>query len=38
MRLTKTGWVYDKKVTQPNTSVYNCGADNIVTVKSFQNG
>ncbi|HEX4395799.1 MAG TPA: ABC transporter substrate-binding protein [Mycobacterium sp.] len=37
MRLTKDGFVFDKKVTQPNTlGVYNCGADNIVTVKSFQ--
>jgi hypothetical protein len=37
MRLTKDGFVYDKKVTQPNTlGVYNCGADNIVNVKSFQ--
>ena len=25
MRLTKDGWVYDKDVTKPNKSVYNCG-------------
>ncbi len=38
MRLTRTGFVYDKKVTNPNTSIYNCGADNIVNVKSFSTG
>jgi ABC-type branched-subunit amino acid transport system substrate-binding protein len=35
MRLTKTGWVYDKKVTQPNTGPYNCGADNLIATKSY---
>ena len=38
MRLTKTGWVYDKKVTQPNNGVYNCGADNLITTKSYASG
>jgi ABC-type branched-subunit amino acid transport system substrate-binding protein len=36
MRLTKTGFVYDQKVTDPNNGVYNCGSNNIVNVKSFQ--
>ena len=27
--------VYDKKATQPNTGVYNCGADNLMSVKSY---
>ncbi len=35
MNLTKTGWVYDKKVTQPNKGIYNCGADNLMSVKSY---
>ena len=34
MRLTKTGFVYDKNVTQPNKGVYNCDPRNLVTVKS----
>ena len=34
MRLTKTGFVYDKKVTQPNNGVYNCDPRNLVTTKS----
>ena len=38
MRLTKSGWVYDKKATQPNSSVYNCGPDNNVTTKSYLGG
>jgi Periplasmic binding protein len=36
MRLTKTGFVYDKKVTDPNKSVYNCDPRNLITTKSFQ--
>jgi hypothetical protein len=35
MRLTKEGWVYDKKVTNPNQSVYNCDPKNLITVKSY---
>ena len=35
MRLTKTGWVYDKSATQPNNGPYNCGADNLITTKSY---
>ncbi len=35
VRLTKSGWVYDEKVTQPNKGPYNCGSDNLVTVKSY---
>ncbi len=38
MRLTKSGWVYDKKVTQPNNSVYNCGSDNLIATKSYSTG
>ena len=36
MRLTKAGFVYDKKVTDPNNSVYNCDPRNLVTTKSYQ--
>jgi hypothetical protein len=35
MRLTADGWVYDKKVTQPNKGPYNCGSDNLVPVHSY---
>ena len=35
VRLTKAGFVYDKKVTNPNNSVYNCGSDNLITTKSY---
>ena len=38
MRLTASGWVYDKKVTQPNNGVYNCDARNLSTVKSYETG
>ena len=37
VRLTTSGWVYDKKVTQPNKSIYNCGPQNLLTVKSYSN-
>jgi hypothetical protein len=36
IRLTTTGWVYDKKVTNPNNGVYNCDPKNVVAVKSYQ--
>ncbi len=35
MRLTTSGFVYDQKVTQPNQYPYNCGADNLITTKSY---
>lgn len=34
-RLTTNGWAYDKDVTQPNKGPFNCGSDNLVTVKSY---
>ncbi len=36
IRLTTAGWVYDKKVTNPNNGVYNCDPKNVVAVKSYQ--
>jgi hypothetical protein len=36
IRLTTDGWVYDKKVTNPNNGVYNCDAKNVTKVNSFQ--
>jgi hypothetical protein len=36
VRLTPTGWVYDKKVTNPNSDVYNCDPKNVATVNTFQ--
>ncbi len=38
MRLTPNGWVYDSKVTQPNQGPYNCGSQNLVSVRSYLNG
>ncbi len=38
MRLTKTGWVYDKDVTKPNKGVYNCDDKNLTAVKSYTGG
>jgi ABC-type branched-subunit amino acid transport system substrate-binding protein len=35
IKLEATGWVYDKKVTQPNKGVYNCDPKNVVKVQSF---
>ena len=29
IRLTKTGWVYDEKVTAPDNGVYNCNPKNV---------
>jgi hypothetical protein len=34
MRLTKTGFVYDQKVTNPNKDIYNCDPRNLISVKS----
>ena len=36
IRLTTSGWVYDQKVTNPNTGVYNCDPKNVMAVKSYQ--
>ncbi len=36
IRLTTNGWVYDKKVTNPDNGVYNCDPKNVVAVKSYQ--
>ena len=35
IRLTTNGWVYDKKITAPDSGLYNCDAKNTVTVPSF---
>jgi ABC-type branched-subunit amino acid transport system substrate-binding protein len=32
MRVTRSGFVYDEKATQPNQSIYNCSPNNIVTL------
>ena len=34
MRLTPNGFVYDRKITNPNQGVYNCNPDNLVPVHS----
>ena len=36
IRLTPTGWVYDRKVTNPNRGLYNCDPKNVAAVDSFQ--
>ncbi|HEX4431946.1 MAG TPA: ABC transporter substrate-binding protein [Frankiaceae bacterium] len=36
IRLTTSGWVYDQKVTNPDSGVYNCDAKNVTTVHSYQ--
>jgi hypothetical protein len=33
MRLTPNGFVYDRKVTQPNRGLYNCDPQNLTPVK-----
>ena len=38
MRLTKTGFVYDRKVTNPNKGDYNCDPRNLITTKSYETG
>jgi len=35
MRLTTSGWVYDKTVTDPNTGPYYCDPKNVATTNSF---
>jgi ABC-type branched-subunit amino acid transport system substrate-binding protein len=35
MRLTTSGWVYDKKVTAPNKGAFNCDSKNVATTDSF---
>jgi hypothetical protein len=37
MRLTPNGFVYDKKVTDPNDGPYNCDPKNVAKVDSFDN-
>ena len=36
IRLTASGWVYDKKVTDPDKGVFNCDPANVQTVLSYQ--
>ena len=37
MDVTPNGFVYDKDVTQPNKSVYNCDPKNVVDLeKTYQ--
>lgn len=36
IRLTPDGWVYDKKVTNPDSGRYNCNPKNVANVKSYQ--
>jgi hypothetical protein len=36
IRLTPSGWVYDKKATSPDNGVYNCDPKNVSQVNSFQ--
>jgi ABC-type branched-subunit amino acid transport system substrate-binding protein len=38
VRLTTDGWVYDRKVTNPNKGVYNCDPKNLITTKSYTGG
>lgn len=35
LRLTPAGWVYDRRVTNPNSGVYNCNPSNLMAVKSY---
>jgi hypothetical protein len=35
MRLTQSGWVYDEKVTAPNSGPYYCDPKNVATTDSF---
>ena len=37
-RLTTSGWVYDKKVTHPNSGAFNCDPSNLTAVRSYQSG
>ncbi len=37
MRVTKNGFVYDQKATEPNQDIFNCAPDNVVTLsKTYQ--
>ena len=36
VRVTKAGFVYDKKATQPNNGIYNCDPSNLAVVKTYQ--
>jgi hypothetical protein len=35
MRLTPTGWVYDKALTKPDKGIFNCDAQNTAKVSAF---
>jgi hypothetical protein len=35
MRLTTSGWVYDRKVTSPNTGAFNCDPKNVAITDSY---
>jgi Periplasmic binding protein len=34
IRLTTSGWVYDKKVTQPDHGIFNCNPENLISVRA----
>jgi hypothetical protein len=36
IRLTTSGWVYDKKITDPDNGIYNCDPANVQKVLSYQ--
>ncbi len=36
VKLTPTGFVYDKSVTRPTDGVFNCDPENVKTVKTYQ--
>ena len=37
MRVTTSGFVYDRKATEPNQDIYNCSPQNVVTLsKTYQ--
>jgi ABC-type branched-subunit amino acid transport system substrate-binding protein len=35
VKLTTSGWKYDKDITKPNNGVFNCSPDNLMTVKAY---
>jgi ABC-type branched-subunit amino acid transport system substrate-binding protein len=37
VKLTPTGFVYDKSVTRPTDGAFNCDPENVKTVKTYQN-
>jgi ABC-type branched-subunit amino acid transport system substrate-binding protein len=36
VKLTPTGFIYDKSVTRPTAGVFNCDPENVKTVKTYQ--